>query len=66
MNGGDRFRYIGHGRFIADCFLDKDLFLELMKLLKHDQENIIREEQRMSIRLEMPRSHGEEEEEEGD
>ena len=62
MNGGDRFRYIGHGRFIADCFQDKELFTQLMNLLRSDQENIIREEQRMSIRSVRSRSHNEEDE----
>ena len=26
MDAGDRFRYIGHGKFIADCFQERDLF----------------------------------------
>ena len=26
MNAGDRFRYIGHGKFIADCFQERHLF----------------------------------------
>lgn len=44
MSGGDRFRYIGHGRFIQDCFLDEELFTKLINLLRIDQENMIREE----------------------
>jgi len=44
MSGGDRFRYIGHGRFIADCFLDEELFTKLIDLLRIDQEQMIREE----------------------
>ena len=44
LDAGDRFRYIGHGKFIADCILDKELFTKLIDLLKTDLEEIMREE----------------------
>lgn len=45
MDMGERFRYIGHGKFIADCFEDKALFAKLSDLLRTDLEEIIQEEQ---------------------
>ena len=38
MDCGDRFRYLGHGKFIADCFQDQDRFQRLVELLRADQE----------------------------
>ena len=44
MDAGNRFRYIGHGKFIADCFEDQDLYKSLMDLVRADLESIIQEE----------------------
>ena len=44
MDGGDRFRYIGHGRFISNCFKDEKLFKKLVNLLRIDQEQMIMDE----------------------
>ena len=38
FDAGDRFRYIGHGKFIADCFLDRLLFLQLTDMIRADLE----------------------------
>jgi len=36
LDAGARFRYIGHGKFIEECFRDKDLFRKLSDLLRTD------------------------------
>ena len=44
MEAGDRFRYIGHGKFIADCFQDNQLFIKLTDLVRTDLDQIMLEE----------------------
>ena len=44
FDAGDRFRYIGHGKFIADCFLDRGLFLRLTDMIRADLEWVLLEE----------------------
>ena len=44
MDSSDRFRYIGHGKFIADCFLDQELFKKLTDLVRTDLDQIMLEE----------------------
>ena len=49
MDSSDRFRYIGHGKFIADCFLDQELFKKLTDLVRTDLDQIMLEEQQLSV-----------------
>ena len=44
LDSGDRFRYIAHGRFIADCILDKDRFNQLAELIRIDLEQVLLDE----------------------
>ena len=49
MDSADRFRYIGHGRFISDCFQDRHSFRKLRDYLRDDLKHVMEEETRMSI-----------------
>lgn len=44
MDSSDRFRYIGHGKFIGDCLLDYELFKKLTDLVRTDLDQIMLEE----------------------
>ena len=44
LDAGDRFRYIAHGRFIADCILDQERFNQLAEFLRFDLEQVLIEE----------------------
>jgi len=45
LNSSDRFRYIGHGKFIAECFQDRRCFKKLIDLLRVDLTQVLLEEQ---------------------
>ena len=49
MNCGDRFRYIGHGKFITDCFMDPNSFRRLRDMLRDDLKNVMEDENRLSM-----------------
>ena len=55
MDSGDRFRYIGHGKFIADCFADENRFLHFTELLRTDLEQVMKDEQLISVRSDADR-----------
>lgn len=44
MDPMECFRYIGHGRFIAECFQDKRLFRKFIDLIRNDLEQVLIEE----------------------
>ena len=48
MDMPTRFHYIGHGKFIQEIFENQDLFYELFCKLKHDCDQQVEDEMRMS------------------
>lgn len=47
---GFQFKYIAHGKFIVDCFEDRDLFEELVELLEEDVQKQIEDEKELSVK----------------